>query len=89
MVKKPKGGTPEKSNYAKKVGVERTPVTPFDEEFPEVRIAMDKAHDMLSKAFDGEISLKEARVSVREADKAMREARKKMRGMRRRRKKKD
>ena len=40
--------------------------TPFNKEFPEVRIAMDKAHNMLSKAFLGEVSLKEARVSVRD-----------------------
>jgi hypothetical protein len=63
--------------------------TPFDKEFPEVRIAMDKAHNMLSKAFLGEVSLKEARVSVREANKAMREARKKMAARRRRHKKID
>jgi hypothetical protein len=50
---------------------------------------MDKAHNMLSKAFLGEVSLKEARVSVREADKAMREARKKMVATRRRHKKID
>ena len=63
--------------------------TSFDKEFPEVRIAMDKAHNMLSKAFLGEVSLKESRVSVREADKAMREARKKMAARRRRHKKID
>jgi hypothetical protein len=56
---------------------------PFDEAFPEVRIATDKAHDMMAKAFEGKISLKEARVSLREADKALREARKKMKAMRR------
>jgi hypothetical protein len=78
---------PTKPPMAKKPTKKETN-TPFDKEFPEVQIAMDKAHDMLSKAFDGEISLKEARVSVREAHKAMREARKKMVATRRRHKKK-
>ena len=59
------------------------PYPTYTEAFTEVQIAIDKAHKMLEKAFNGDISLKEAQASARVANRAISESRKKIAAMRR------
>jgi hypothetical protein len=63
--------------------MKRKDKTPLDDAFPEVQTAIDKAHDDLVRAFEGEISFAELRASQRAANKAISGARKKMAAMRR------